>query len=327
MTPTGALILTPTHPMSGAMTPAGNLSSARSTTQSGTITPAGALIRSQAHLNAGSLAPAGSLRFGLSRAFSGSLSLSGFLQQGVGETSCDFTLADLRSRLWKMLDDAEGGTYYSVQVVDHALNRAERLFCLLTHCFEKTVSFALTNGQAFYGIKDQITDFVACLRISHAGTRLRSDTIHELDGRDSTWRTRAGNPTRYIQEGFDMFAITPQPASGVHTLQFTYSAEPPPMTLPTSVPTIPGDQQAALLDIAFYLARLPEGSIELQNATEYLKRGIDQAQKYASFVRSKSRGQIYDTQPFDLRSFERGRLDVKLAHQKTMQRKQKEGAN
>lgn len=309
------------------MTPSGSLATARSTAQTGAISPTGALIRSPMHLNAGSLAPAGSLHFNLSRAFSGSLSLSGFLQQGIGETSCDFTLADLRSRLWKMLDDAEGGTYYSTQVVDHALNRAERLFCLLTHCFEKTVSFALTNNQAFYSVKDQIADFVACLRISHAGTRLRPGTIHELDGRDSTWRVRAGNPTRYIQEGFDMFAITPQPAGGVHTLQFTYSAEPPPMTLPTSVPTIPGDQQAALLDIAYYFCRLPEGSIELQNATEYLKRGLEQAQKYASFTRARSRGQLYDTPSFDLRSFERGRLDVKLVHQKAMQRKQKEDAS
>lgn len=255
----------------------------------------------------------------------GSLSFGNVLA-GIGEAPCDFTLGSLRTRLWKMLDDADGGQYYSRDFIDHCLNRAQRLFALLSLCIERTVTFNLTNGQAFYLISDQISDFVAPLRISFNGTRLRSDRIHDMDSRDSTWRARPGNPARYATLGFDLLAITPQPVSGVNTLDFTYSAEPPLMVNPTDVPTLPGDQQAALLDGAYYFCRLPEGGAELQAATVYLKRFIDQAQKYAAFVRSKSRGPLYDVQSFDLRSFDRGRLDVVLVHRKTMQKKKQEDA-
>jgi hypothetical protein len=235
---------------------------------------------------------------------------------------CDLDLAELKSRLAQMLDDPE--VYWTANEMRHAINQAQRLWCFLTLCIERTVSFTLTNAQAFYSINDQITDFLAPLRVSFSGTRLRSDTIHNLDLRDSTWRARPGNPTRYAQSGFDLLAVTPQTVSGSNTLSFTYAAEPAELTSDADVPEIPSEQQPHLVDGAFYFLRLKEGGQELQNAADYLKRFLAAAQKYASFVRSKSRGQLYDRAPFDLATFDKGRFDIKMKRAESQQKKKEE---
>jgi hypothetical protein len=81
-----------------------------------------------------------------------------------------------------------------------------------------------------------------------------------------------------------------------------------------------------LPDGAFYVLRLKEGGQELANAVKYLQRFLDAAQKYAGFVRAKSRTQLYDTQPYDLASFDRSRFEIKLKRQmEAMKQKKQEG--
>lgn len=247
----------------------------------------------------------------------------GVVAAGIGEAPCIITVAEYMIRLGKMLDDPDH-IYYTEAEILHALNRAERLFCFLTLCYEKTVSFVLTNGQNYYDISDQISDFLVPLRVSHSGTRLSPDTLHTLDLRDSTWRARAGNPKRYVQQGFNKLWITPQPASGSHTLSLTYAAEPPAMVANGDVPTIPGEQQVHLQDAAYYFLRMPEGSAELQAAIPYLQRFVEAAQKYRRFTLARSKGQAYDRMPMDLERFDRGSLEIRLARQRQMVKKQKE---
>ncbi len=235
---------------------------------------------------------------------------------------CDLTLGELKLRLSEMLDDPF--VYWTENEVRHALNQAQRLWCFLTLCLERTVTFTLTNAQAFYSIDDQVTDFLCPLRVSFSGARLKSDTLHNLDLRDSTWRARPSNPTRYAQSGFDLLAVTPQTVTGTNTISFTYAAEPAELSLDSDAPEIPPDQQPHLVDIAYYILQLKVGGQELQNAAQYLKRGLAAAEKYASFVRAKSRGQLYDRPPLDLATYDKGRFDIKLKRLEHQMKRQQE---
>jgi len=218
------------------------------------------------------------------------------------------------------------GRYWTPAEIDHAINVAQRLWCLLTLCLEKTVVYTLsTDGRAFYLISDQIDDFIVPLRVSHTGgARLKSDTIHNLDLRSSTWRVTPGPPTRYAQYGFDLLAITPQPTVA-STLTITYAAEPVELVADADVPDIQPEQQVHLEQFAFWFARLKEGGAELQNAVANLNTFLDAATKYASFTRARSRAQLYDNIPFDVASFDRGRFEIKLKNQPRMEARKTSG--
>ena len=195
----------------------------------------------------------------------------------------------------------------------------QRLWALITLCIERNVTF--TESTAFLTIASQLSDFIAPLRVTSADRRVKPATLHELAARDSKWRTRTGTPRRYAQNGFDLIAFLPHASV---SLTLTYAAEPAPLTTDLQVPEIPGEQQIHLPDFGIWWLRQKEGGQEAKNAAVYLKRFLDHAEKYSKFVRSRTRGPIYDTPPFDLTHFDRGRLEVKLAAQKAIVLKQKE---
>lgn len=229
---------------------------------------------------------------------------------------CTQNLGQMRDQLAQMLDDPQM-VYYTPAEMAHALNLSQRLFAFLTLCVERTVSFALTNAQTWYQLSGQISDFIAPLRILHSGTRLTASTIHDLDARDDSWRSTAGNPTRYCQPGHDLFAITPQPASGVHTLSLTYAAWPAEMTNNGDTPEIPADQQPHLIDSAYYLLRLKEGGQEGAAAVRYFQRFLQHTGKYTNFARAKNRAQHYDVEP--LENIDISRFEWKLPKLQTKQ--------
>lgn len=225
--------------------------------------------------------------------------------------ACSLTVADLRLKVQEKVDDP--GIYYTPDECLFGLNFGQRLFCLLTRCLEKQAVFTLTNGTAYYDdIRAQITDFLLPLRVYYSGSRLIADTIHNLDLRDSTWRARAGDPKRYAVSGWKILAVTPQPASGSNILDFWYAAEPVDLVNETDTPQIAPEQQVHLPDFAAWFLRLKEGSIELKSAKKFLDRFLMAADKHGKFVASKSGGQTYDTPPFDLQTYERGRFEIAL---------------
>jgi hypothetical protein len=317
VSPGGGLKNKPITNKTASVSPGGAIKTTLGTRLAASVTPSATLSKTVKKTLAAGVSPVGSLVSRLSHSLAGSVAPSGRISAGVGEAPCNIPLSDLRQRLWDLLDD-NGGAYYTPAEVAHALNMAQRLFVFLTFCLEKTVIFNLTNGVYEYSIRSQISDFLAALRVSwinpvgSAKVRLLSDNLHEMDARDSTWRARAGNPLRYSQQGFDTFWITPQPASGVHTLQFTYAREPLEMVLDNDVPEIPPDEQIHLPDAGFYILRLKEGGQELANAVEYFKRFMAGAQKYQSFMRARSRGPLYDHKPLDLMTVDLSRWEIKL---------------
>ena len=233
---------------------------------------------------------------------------------------CGLTLGDLKERLYQETDDI--GTYYTQNEARYALNAALNTFALLTLCVEREANFVVsqTSPSAFYMISDQIADFLVPLRATLAGTRVRPTTIHQLAARYGAWQSTIGVPTEYVVMGYDFLAVHPVSAAP-DVLRLTYAATPVQLVDDTDMPEIPTEQHVHLVDYAVWWLRLKEGGQELANAAaDNLKRFINAADKYGQFVRRRSYGQRYDTVPFDLSSFDRGRLEIMLTQQPTRRR-------
>lgn len=285
----------------------------------GSITPTSTLTANPTTLLAGNIPLSGAVIFNATHLMSGAIAPVGFLSAGIGEAPCVMRIADYLRILGERLDDPDHVYYTRAQIV-HAVNVAQRLFCFLTLCLERSATFSLTNGQHFYTISDQISDWLVPLRAVHTGgNRLRPDTFHNLDLRVSGWRSAAGNPTRYVVAGFGLLALDRSPSSGSHTLSLTYAAEPAALVADGDVPEIPGEQQTHLTDGAYWILRLQEGGSELQAAQPFLNRYLDAAQHYGEFVRAKAKAQQYDVLNFDLRSFDRSKFKIILERQRIPQ--------
>lgn len=311
LAPSGTLGISVSKFQTGSITPAGSLIAGQEIFPAGSITPTGALSHSLQRVIAGSIGPSGSLSPSVTRLFSGSTGSSGTLSAGIGEAPCNIFLSELRQRTAVMLEDP-GMIYYTPGELTHSLNFMQRLYVLLTLAIERTVSFPLTNGITFYEIDSVLSDFIAPLRITFEGVRLRPMTLHSLNMLDGLWRLRTGPATHYVQEGMNLLGIYPTPASGVNALSLTYAAEPSEMVLDSDFPEIASEQQIFLQDGAYYLSRLKEGGAEAAGGVRYFKRFLEAAQHYGSFVRARSRAQLYDRTPFDLSSFDKSRFEIKL---------------
>lgn len=230
-------------------------------------------------------------------------------------------LSELTTRLLERVDD--DSSYYTAAEQKHALNVALRLSCRISLAVERTATFTLASGQAFYTISGapiSLTDFIVPLRVTCAGARVQPCTIADLDFLSSSWRSTAGTPNKYAQLGYDEFAITPQPANGATSLALTYAAVPAALVNSGDTPEIPEERHQDLIDFAVWWLRAKEGGAEFQSTNELLNRFLDNAQKYAEFVRARSMGQLYDRQPPDISKFDRSRFAFKL--QKIAMRKE-----
>lgn len=237
---------------------------------------------------------------------------------------------ELQTRTKERLDEPSTSVYYSAAEIKEALNKAQRLFALLTLCIERTGTITMTGGQTFYTVSTFLSDFLAPLRVTFRALsyRLRPSTIHDLDAYSSSWRSvTAAAPDKYAFLGYDLFAITPQWNGAPFSSRFldvVYAATPAVMSLDADTPEIPADIHPCLIDYALYYLRLKEGGQELQKTLPSLGAFLDAAQKYAAFFRARSLSQQYDRQPVDIELFDRSRL-MKMTLQQV--RIQKAGMN
>lgn len=316
---TGFLRNRPGRALEGTLSASGNLtpSKVRHVTMSGALSLTGALVRSANKLLSGILSLTGAMGRGFGRLFSGSLTPSGRLM--IAESTgtvvvCETIAGDLVTRVYERLDDNQ--VYYTEAEVLHALDMAQRLFCWLTLCLERIGTFVLTIGTTFYtgsnGVRTQLLDFWVPLRfsLSSNGSRISPDTLDNLDKLDSGWQSFSGTPRKYVQMGYDFFAIYPQPTAplGAH---FVYAAEPEQITALASPLNIPADQAPLLVDYALWLLRAKEGGQEFAGTLDGLGRFVAGAKKYAEFVRARSKAQLYDHTPPDLSLFDLSRFVFK----------------
>lgn len=308
LTPSGALRITTSVFQAGGVTPSGSLALSQLVALAGALAPTSTLAITPTKLLAGQITPAGTLAFNIAQHLAGVLLPAGALFVGLGQAPCGLTLTELRARLYERLDD--DGTRWSPAEVIVALNAALNVWAYLTLCIERTVSFMLTGGQCFHSIAAQVSDFIVPLRLTTAsGARIRPATFHELDGLSNTWRATAGTPTRYVQAGYDLIAVTPQYAVDT-AVRLTYAAAPTALSGEADTPEIQPEQQEHLCDFAFWWLRLKDGGQEAQAATDYLKRFVEAARKYGEFSRARASAQRYDTAPADISLFDASALNA-----------------
>jgi hypothetical protein len=198
------------------------------------------------------------------------------------------------------------GTYYPATL--GALNEAQRFFCLLTLCLEKTASFPLTAATPFYHVLPTFGDFLLPRRmLNSAGQRLRPAKLAELDALDSSWLARPGIPTRYVVLGLDLLAVYPQPV-GADTLSVTYARAPVALTAGSQVPEIETRSHYALSNYAAYASRTPEGGQEFAKFIQFFNEFLDEAQEVQALVKERNRDLQYEKNPFELAGVDRSTL-------------------
>lgn len=205
-----------------------------------------------------------------------------------------------------------GPTSYPTLEIIAALNEAQRFACLLTLGLESTVSWPVAAATTFFHMLTTnaglFADWIVPLRIATlTGAKVRPVRLADLTALDGQWTSSPGNPTRYVHTGADLLALYQQAAGGV-TLKVTYARAPLVLALDADVPEIPAEYHPSLIDYAIYRCRQSEGAEEFAKTLPLLGTFLDAMQKYADYVRARNKGFLYDSQPFELASFDRSRL-------------------
>ena len=200
-------------------------------------------------------------------------------------------------------DDATGAGFAAGELLS-AVNEGQQFAALLTLCLEKTASFTL-NGSCFYLPRPTLTDMLVPLRITLAGTRIRPATLADVEAENPAWQATAGTPARYVFDGFNLLAITPQ---GSGTASVTYAFSPAALTGNGSTPQIPEAFHQSLVDYGVYRVRLKEGAQGLERGLKRLNVFLDDMQRLGEYTRARSLAAYYDVQAFELALFDRSRM-------------------
>jgi len=192
-----------------------------------------------------------------------------------------------------------------------AVNEGQNLAAWLTLCLEKTASFPLgpsysldVNG-CFYLPRPVLTDFLVPLRVTFAGARLRPATFAALEDANSAWEATGGTPVRYVAQGFNLLAVTPQ-TTGI--AQMTYARCPVPLIQDSAVPELFEVYHTSLVDYGVYRIRLKEGAQGLARGLERLNLFLDDMTKLGDYIRARTAAARYDVTPFELALMDRSRL-------------------
>jgi len=218
------------------------------------------------------------------------------------------TYAALRANVLERLgEDAAVSGYYDGVDAGDGLNRAQRLFVLLTLCLEATGSITISPATAWYQVRTQIPGWMLPLTLEFDGAKLRPVRLAELDALAVGWQATPGDPERYALLGLALLAIYKQaPEAG--TLGTTYAKPPAWMIDDADVPEIPAAYHELLPDAAIALLRLREGGQELEKVKPLLGRFMTGATQLARYVRERSLDLRYDRQPAELERFDLSRL-------------------
>ena len=225
------------------------------------------------------------------------------------------TVAQICGRIITRLDDdpaapvsvqvGSGPTVDGVVVADEvlaAINEGQEFAAMLTLCFEKTASFDL--GTTWFRPREILTDFLVPLRITVGGLRLRPATLAELDASNEFWQLTSGTTQRYVTNGCNLLAVTPQ--SDV-TAQFTYAYSPAELG-PSATPDLPEGYHQDLVEYGVYRCKLKEGAQQLARGLGNLNTFLDAMTRLGNVVRARSLAARYDVMPFELQLFDRSKL-------------------
>lgn len=208
------------------------------------------------------------------------------------------TLSTLMTAVWQRLDEPADGTgYYSAFEIVAALNRAQRLFALLSLCLETSDSLTLTAGTTWYHLRDTFPDWLVPLRVTLSGAKIRPATVAQLAALNNSWEAQTGTISRYAHVGMDMFAAYPHPAGAGTSLTVVYARVPTALYIADDTPDIDAEYHPALVDGAIPFLRLKEGGQALESVLPLFQRFLECAGKAARSVRARSLDLRYDTMP------------------------------
>ena len=192
--------------------------------------------------------------------------------------------------------------YYTAAKALSAANEAQRVFCLLTLCLEKSAPLNLAAGTSFYHVQDTFSDFLVPLRVARTadGSRIRPSTLDDLNAISQSWQLSPGDPEKYAMAGFDFFMVYPRPAADGTSVTITYAHMPARMVVAGSAIEIPDEYHESLVDYAVYRMRLQEGGQEFLKVIPLYQRFMAAAAKEAEYVRTRRQKQDYDRLPFEL---------------------------
>lgn len=223
------------------------------------------------------------------------------------------TALEISNRILKRIDDdstapgsvVSDGTPVPPEILA-VINEGQELFCLLSLCLETTAPLTLPASTTFATIRGTLPDFLCPLRLTIGGIRIRPATLAQLDAENDAWQNTPGTPLRYFTAGFNLYGITPQPVAET-AASLTY-ARSPVQLVDDGFPEIPEQYHQNLVDYGVYRAKLKEGGQSLTRGVQYLNQFLDAATACGDYVRAKSRASRYDTEPLELKLFNRARL-------------------
>ncbi len=210
------------------------------------------------------------------------------------------TFAELRARVLKRLDD--DGFGYTAAEVNSAINEGLQFFAWLTLCLEGAGD--LTTGASIQPLAI-FPDYIAPLRVTVGGVKIRPATPAQLDALDNNWRANTGAPARYWSKGWNLMGFY---GSAGATAAMVYARSAAPLANDGDVPEIPELYHPVLADYGVYRVLAPQGGSMLAKALTYFAGFLAAATRVNALVRARSLALRYDTLPMELERYDLSRV-------------------
>lgn len=211
---------------------------------------------------------------------------------------------EVTNRILKGIDeDPASPSAGVVSEIRSYINEGQELFAWLSLCLETTATLNLSG--TFGTLRPSLPDYLAPLKMTINGRRIRPATLSDLDALSTTWQSTLDIPQRYCTLGFNFVVVYPQEATSV---QLTYARAPVPSVNEDIPLEIEEQYHPALVSYGIYRTRLKEGAQGLERGLKYFGEFLDDAQRCGDFVRARSRAAKYDVLPLELKLFDRSRL-------------------
>lgn len=190
------------------------------------------------------------------------------------------TLEELIAEFRRVRQDAVSPYLWSddeiTGYVNEAVNEAcERALLIEDRITPAVCTLPLVIGQSSYAIHDSV---VKIKRITLAGVVLPETSIEAMDGSDSFWETRSGNPSAYLLEGNIGIRFNRAPTKVENASLTVYRTPLVPLTASTASPEIKALYHLRLMPWVYRCALLKQDS-EVSDPIEAEKQE-------ATFIRS-----------------------------------------
>lgn len=181
------------------------------------------------------------------------------------------TLSQLRDLLTARLGN--NSVFWDSQEKTDAINEALNVWQIMVG--EWTLGITLVaDGSTFYNVPTQIA---AIQRILFGGLPLTMASLNELDMGNPDWQGVTANPEFWTLNGINLFGLSPQPTSGVLTIEGL--SETPSLINDGDYVMLGDEQLNRILDYAEHYCSFKEGQGEFDSSQSGFNLFIEAAAK------------------------------------------------